>query len=496
MVAWVLLISVLMQFLSAFIALRLTRVTGWRSAWVLVFCALFFMGVRRAITLWGVLAGTAPRPLQFPEETVALAISALMLAGVWRIGPIFRSIVRSREELHVRKERLRILFDDSPVALLAMDLSGVKQALDDLRRGGVTDLEAFFREKPAELAACYARMKTTAANKAALALFGASSVEDLRRRFPELPLSQNDPARKGLALHKVFSGQTSFSHEVRIRALDGRPLDLILSFRVEPGNEDVLSRCLMSFSDLTALRQVERDAAEQRQALLHQRTESLAATGRLAAGVAHEINNPLQGIIAQLRLLTDEVPPEVARGRRMTLIEQSIERIRDIVQRLLALNRRPTGGASSCRMSEVVDQVLSLTSSQLTTQGVYVESAVNPPDLEVPMSAGSLSQVMLNLVLNAGDAMPGGGTVRVEAEKVGESVRVSVMDSGTGLSPEAHIKLFSPFFTTKGPQGTGLGLSVCHSLVTEAGGRIEALDRPEGGAVFRILFEPRAHAPA
>jgi two-component system NtrC family sensor kinase len=122
-------------------------------------------------------------------------------------------------------------------------------------------------------------------------------------------------------------------------------------------------------------------------------------------------------------------------------------------------------------------------------QRIRLEVFVGPPEMTIPMSANALTQVLLNLMLNAIDAMPKGGVIRIEARQTRQEVLVSVSDTGVGIPSEHRTRLFSPFFTTKGPKGTGLGLSVTHSLVTSAGGTIAVNDHEGGGTTFVIRFE-------
>lgn len=260
------------------------------------------------------------------------------------------------------------------------------------------------------------------------------------------------------------------------------------------GGDGKVSRILGLIADVTELRQAQTEAAEQKQAAQYQQMETLVATGRMAAGIAHEINNPLQGIVAQMRLLADDLPADLRGSKRIELIHASVKRISEVVANLLNIHRPPREGETTCLAAAVISSLTELVGAMAASRGVRIESAVRPGDITIPMPPNALTQALLNLCLNAVDAMPAGGVLRVEALGGKKEVLVRVSDTGFGIPPENRSKLFSPFFTTKGPKGTGLGLSVTHSLVTSAGGTIHALARKGGGTTFVIQFEA-ADAP-
>ena len=257
---------------------------------------------------------------------------------------------------------------------------------------------------------------------------------------------------------------------------------------IADGNGKV-GRILGLIADVTELRHAQTEAAEQKQAAQYQQMETLVATGRMAAGIAHEINNPLQGIVAQMRLLADDLPPDFRGSKRIELIHASVKRISEVVANLLNIHRPPRDGETTCSAATVINSLTELVGAMAASRGVRIESVVRPEDVTVPMPPNALTQALLNLCLNAVDAMPAGGVLRVEALGGKKEIVIRVSDTGFGIPPENRSKLFSPFFTTKGPKGTGLGLSVTHSLVTSAGGTIHALARKGGGTIFVIQFD-------
>ena len=227
------------------------------------------------------------------------------------------------------------------------------------------------------------------------------------------------------------------------------------------------------------------------------RSERLATLGQLAAGVAHEINNPLAYLKANLgyiRELSLEQLPPADREDVAEVLDESrtgLERIAEIVG-ALRLYARDDEETLSGDVSGAVAEAAQLASVRL--RGVAeLDTEVLPGLPAVPMSQGRLAQVLVNLLLNAADAVvdrPGAGWVslRAEAVKGGERVRITVEDDGVGLTPDVKARLFRPFFTTKPPgQGTGLGLALAEEMVGRAGGTVGASDRPDGpGARFVV----------
>jgi signal transduction histidine kinase len=216
--------------------------------------------------------------------------------------------------------------------------------------------------------------------------------------------------------------------------------------------------------------------------------ERLVAVGRLAAGVAHEVNNPAGVILGRAALLLDEpaaLPAEAVEDLRVVV--RQAERIRDITGALLRLGRPNRGERALVRLDAVARSAAELARREAVDRGVAVEVTGTA---EATLGDGAaLEQVVYNLVRNAVQASPPGSTVRVEVD--GATLRV--VDAGEGIAADALLHLFEPFFTTKPlGQGTGLGLAVAHGIVREHGGALEAFNRPEGGAEFVVRLHPGA----
>lgn len=232
-----------------------------------------------------------------------------------------------------------------------------------------------------------------------------------------------------------------------------------------------------------------RRLAETREELL--RSERLASVGRLAAGIAHEVGNPLGAIggyaeLARTRLATGSVDAAAA-DDFLRRIGEEVQRIDAIVRDLLDFARPAALALGPVEVVAALEAAARLARMQGRFREVRLEVRLAPGLPSVQADERRLSQVFLNLLLNAGDAMAGAGRVEVTGRLDGDQVVIEVSDSGPGLSPEARLRLFDPFFTTKEPgQGTGLGLSVCHGLIASFGGAIEAGEAPGGGARFTL----------
>ncbi|MBI2216911.1 MAG: hypothetical protein HYU51_06395 [Candidatus Rokubacteria bacterium] len=220
--------------------------------------------------------------------------------------------------------------------------------------------------------------------------------------------------------------------------------------------------------------------------LLH--SAKLSAIGETYAGLAHEINNPLGILLSRVRLML-----AAARGRGfdtdlvrdLEMIERHGSRIGAIVRGLLVFSRKTSFEAIDTDINELLHEVIALVEPPLGKHGVKVLAMLDPGLPPIAGSRDHLQQVFVNLLNNARDAMPGGGTVAVRTYTVNGTVVAEVEDSGSGVPPEIVDRIFEPFFTTK-DHGTGLGLSVSYGIVRAHGGTIAVECAPTRGACFRV----------
>jgi signal transduction histidine kinase len=223
---------------------------------------------------------------------------------------------------------------------------------------------------------------------------------------------------------------------------------------------------------------------ERSQAQLVQ-SEKMAAAGRLAASLAHEINNPLQAIHNCLTL-AQRFPLEVdEHSDFLALAGEEVERLINLVRRILEFVRPSRGHRTLVSVNDLIEHVVALTQNKLQHSDVELHLDLTPELVPVQVVADQISQVVLNLIVNAIEAMPDGGQLELASRQVGEWVEILVKDSGPGLSKKQIDHLFEPFFTTK-PAGTGLGLAISFGIVERHGGTIQVTSDDETGAVFAV----------
>jgi PAS domain S-box-containing protein len=325
-------------------------------------------------------------------------------------------------------------------------------------------------------------------NERAARMLGLAAPEDgYGRRITEF-LDPEDAATAMRRIQRLVETgkQAAEPHEYRSRSVDGRALTIeISSIPIDLGGE----RAVLAFArDVT-----ERKAIQARLA----QAERLSALGVLSAGVAHEINNPLAYVVLNLEFMERELTR--ANGQRSP--EQLLERVRQarhgaervatIVRDLKTFARADGWTRGPVRIESVLESALDVAQSATAkSAGVTRRYADVPPVLG---NAARLEQVFLNLVLNAAQAMPEGDPtnheIRIELASDGETVRVDVVDDGSGMTPEVLEHIFDPFYTTKPPGiGTGLGLPICRSIVRAHGGEIAVKSTPGRGSTFTVTL--------
>jgi two-component system, NtrC family, sensor kinase len=224
------------------------------------------------------------------------------------------------------------------------------------------------------------------------------------------------------------------------------------------------------------------------------RKKKLTALGEMAAGVAHEINNPLGGILLYGNLVLEDLPENSTARKNMVKIIHQTNRCKNIVQGLLDFSRTPTGEMLPLRINDVVKAALNLVKDQSLFHGIVVDArfAENLP--EIDGDASRLEQVFLNLFINAADAMKEKvGRLGITTLESADRIKVVVTDTGKGIDREHLPHIFEPFFTTKDPgQGTGLGLSIAYGLIQKHGGSIDVESTPGKGTAFIINLPSRA----
>jgi PAS domain S-box-containing protein len=239
------------------------------------------------------------------------------------------------------------------------------------------------------------------------------------------------------------------------------------------------------FKDLRERLRIERELQKTQQALLQ--SEKLAAMGRLTSQIAHELNNPLYGIMNTLELLKTEVPPESKRRRILELSLSETQRLAEMLRNMLSFSKPEEEKRRPIKMNELIEGILLVMEKQMRESNIKVETFFDDEIPEVMASTNQMRQVMLNMLKNAKEAMPKGGTLTVKTSKEVNKVLIHIQDTGVGIPEEIRDKIFEAFFTTKQKvKGVGLGLSVCYGIIKDHGGEIKVESEEGKGTTFRI----------
>ncbi|MBM4308023.1 MAG: PAS domain S-box protein [Deltaproteobacteria bacterium] len=239
------------------------------------------------------------------------------------------------------------------------------------------------------------------------------------------------------------------------------------------------------FTDLRPRLKMEKDLQEIEQALLQ--SEKLAAMGRLTSQIAHELNNPIYGIMNTLDLLKTEIPPESKRRRILELSLSETHRLTEMLRNMLSFSKPEEEVRRPVNINELIEGILLIMDKQMQEANVKVKTYFDEKIPQVMASMNQMRQVMLNMVKNAKEAMPKGGTLIVGTRREKDKVMIHIRDTGVGIPEESQAKIFEAFFTTKQKvKGVGLGLSVCYGIIKSHGGEIKVESEEGKGTHFTI----------
>jgi two-component system NtrC family sensor kinase len=275
------------------------------------------------------------------------------------------------------------------------------------------------------------------------------------------------------------------SHPMLYVRRDGQIIDGTLSAAMiydDDGNEVAT---VGSFVDMTERIEMERTLHTTQQQLLQ--SEKLAAMGRLTSQIAHELNNPLYGIMNTLELLKTEIPPENKRRKLLDMSLSETVRLAEMLRKMLSFSKPDQEEKSFVDMNSIVDELLMLHEKQLQENSIKIKTGFSDDLPEVYASRNQMRQVFLNMISNAKDAMPDGGTLTFNTWHKNQTVYIQISDTGHGIREEDRSRIFDSFFTTKDAvRGVGLGLSVCYGFIKDHGGDIRVESRPDEGTTFII----------
>jgi signal transduction histidine kinase len=220
------------------------------------------------------------------------------------------------------------------------------------------------------------------------------------------------------------------------------------------------------------------------------RAERLSAIGQLSAGLAHEIRNPLASIAGAASILRRNEAADPKSSKCLDIIQSECKRLNGLLTTFLNFARPRPPHLQQATVDSILDSVITLAQHAISTKNIDFRREIKPGLPPIECDPEQMTQVLLNLVINATEASEAGSVVTLVADQTDDMIRIRVVDQGSGVAPEDIDKLFNPFFTTK-ETGTGLGLPVAHQIVTQMGGLLTAHRNPEGGMTFSIAFPLR-----
>ncbi len=336
-------------------------------------------------------------------------------------------------------------------------------------------------------------------NPSAEAMFGYQAALVRGQKIGDLivPPEHRGAHEHGMARYNASGQAHALGRRVELTAMrrGGETFPVELQIHRVDGIDGV--KFAANIRDLTEARNAARELAEQRERL-HQ-TEKLSAMGSMLAGLAHELNNPLAVVVAQSSLLQDL--PDAERDKdRVAKVRAAADRCGRIVKTFLAMVRQQSPTRAPVKIEDVIQRALDVTSYGTMSAGIDVQLDIPKTLPPIRIDADQIAQVIMNLVVNAQQALQGRGAparIRIGAAHAGDHLCIEVTDNGPGIPVELLGQIFDPFFTTK-PMGagTGIGLALCRNIVDAHGGTITAGPAPEGGAQFiiRLPIPAQGHA--
>ena len=323
-------------------------------------------------------------------------------------------------------------------------------------------------------------------NRAGVEILGYRNKEDLLNLTSVKELFK-DPEEFYQFQKQAFGEGVVTEFEVRLVWGGGRSFDALITSNVILDLIGRITGYVIIIRDITKLKEAQEQVI---------RTEKLASLGKLAATVAHEINNPLAAVLTYTRLMmklmsrgrfTQERLEDIA--RYLTIMESETARCGEIVKNLLAFSRQPKITVETSSIEKLIEKTLVLISHDLEMKNIQLVKEIEPDLPKIKCSSRHIQQALLNLLSNASEAMPEGGTLTVTANRSKSDgfVEAVISDTGCGISEEDLKNIFEPFFTTKEEgRGVGLGLSVVHGIITRHNGSIEIESKPDEGSVFKV----------
>jgi two-component system, NtrC family, sensor kinase len=373
----------------------------------------------------------------------ALAISGTRLVQQQKLANA--DLVAGRWELLASRNTLRALFDHLPASLYTIDLD----------------------------------YRLVAINRSRSQRLGQTAHSPVGQLCYQVLFNREAPCLDCRVLETLESGQSTQRNERRYAGDDILEWE-INTYPIRDDNDQIIQAVLVE-QDMTERLRLE--------AILTQ-SEKLAAIGQLAAGIAHEINNPLTAIIANAQILHRELPPNSDLQESVDLIARAGARATQVVRNLLDFARKEEYHLGVTNLNQTIERALELVQHEILARGIRLEFDPDPDLTPILASQDHLQSVWLNLLLNAIDSLDKvPAEIRITTLRLGNEIHIQVADNGKGIPPDRLTRVFEPFYTTKAAgRGTGLGLSVSHRIIHQHGGRIAVESQVGIGSTFIVIL--------
>lgn len=437
----ILILSILLQFTAAFLALRLIWTTGKTPAWVLIALAMCLMAVRRCITFYQLLYWEASTPLDQTTELVGLVVSICMVVGMACIAPLFLSMKKSEEIL--RRQMMQTCMD----GIVANDFKG--------------NIFIF--------------------NETAAHILGYDPEEVVGK----IHVSELYPAGVAIEIKSKIQDQTLGgegileNYETVARHKNGTLVPIWLSARIIfDGGREV--GVVGHFRDLRERKRLEEELL---------RSERLSALGRMAAHISHEIKNPLMLIGGFARQVLKDTSGNLEKNKeKLQIIVDEIRRLESFLVEVGSYGKISEPQKRPGDLNVLIQEICQRLEPSAQERGITIQQELDPKLPQIQFDPVHLRQVILNIAKNGIEAMPGGGTLIIVSGRQADRVFVQIADTGEGIAPELLEKIFQPFFSTK-PKGSGLGLAISQKIMEAHQGSITLESEPHQGTRVTLFLK-------